>query len=90
MLASRGAVGSADATNTSAAIETSRCRILGGGGYTIDDLWENSSTKFGQSDDFVAPAEDYGNRISYWHGVDLNISGCMRNSSKAARAPGVR
>ena len=28
----------------------------------------------------VAPAEDYGNRISYWHGVDINISGRMRNS----------
>jgi hypothetical protein len=55
-------------------------RLPGGGGYTIDDLWEISSTKFGQSDDFVAPADDYGNRISYWHGVDVNISGRMRNS----------
>ena len=55
-------------------------RLPGGGGYTIDDLWEISSAKFGQSDDFVAPADDYGNRISYWHGVDINISGRMRNS----------
>ena len=37
-------------------------------------------TKFGQSDDSSPPAEDYGNRISYWHGVDVNISGRMRNS----------
>ena len=55
-------------------------RLPGGGGYTIDDLWEISSAKFGQSDELVAPAEDYGNRISYWHGVDVNISGRMRNS----------
>jgi hypothetical protein len=55
-------------------------RLPGGGGYTIDDLWEISSTKFGLSEDFVAPAEDYGKRISYWHGVDVNISGRMRNS----------
>src|SRR4029450_3963761 len=55
-------------------------RLPDGGGYTIDDLWEISAAKFGLSDDFVAPASDYGNRISYWHGVDLNISGRMRNS----------
>jgi hypothetical protein len=55
-------------------------RLPDGGGYTIDDLWEISSAKFGQSDDFVAPAEDYGKRVSYWHGVDVNISGRMRNS----------
>ena len=24
--------------------------------------------------------EDFGNRISYWHGVDIQISGRMRNS----------
>ncbi|MEP7309604.1 MAG: carboxypeptidase regulatory-like domain-containing protein [Acidobacteriota bacterium] len=55
-------------------------RLPDGGGYRIDDLWEISAAKFGLSDDFVAPAEDYGNRISYWHGVDINISGRMRNS----------
>jgi hypothetical protein len=55
-------------------------RLPGGGGYTIDDLWDISEAKFGKSDDFVAPAEDYGKRISYWHGVDVNISGRMKNS----------
>ena len=55
-------------------------RLPGGGGYPIDDLWEIRSDKFGQSDELVAPAEDYGKRISYWHGVDINISGRMRNS----------
>jgi hypothetical protein len=55
-------------------------RLPDGGGYRIEDLWEISAAKFGQSDELVAPAEDYGNRISYWHGVDVNISGRMRNS----------
>ena len=55
-------------------------RLPGGGGYTIDDLWEINPEKFGQSAEVVSPAEDYGNRISYWHGVDVNISGRMRNS----------
>jgi hypothetical protein len=55
-------------------------RLPNGGGYTIDDLWDIIPTKFGQSDELVVPAEDIGNRISYWHGVDVNISGRMRNS----------
>jgi hypothetical protein len=55
-------------------------RLPDGGGYTINDLWEISQAKFGQSAEVVSPAEDFGNRISYWHGVDVNISGRMRNS----------
>jgi len=54
-------------------------RLPGGGGYTIDDLWDIKTTKFGASDDLVTPAEDYGKRISYWHGVDVNVNGRMRN-----------
>ena len=30
-------------------------RLPGGGGYTIDDLWEISSAKFGQSDELRRP-----------------------------------
>jgi len=66
--------------NTYSIVAPTDPRLPGGGGYTIDDLWEISAAKFGQSDEFVAPAEDYGKRISYWHGVDINISGRMRNS----------
>jgi hypothetical protein len=54
-------------------------RLPDGGGYTISDLWDIKPTKFGQSDEVVSPASDYGKRISYWHGVDLNVSGRMRN-----------
>jgi hypothetical protein len=55
-------------------------RLPDGGGYRIDDLWDIIPTKFGQSDQLVAPSDDYGNRISYWHGVDFNVSSRMRNS----------
>ncbi len=55
-------------------------RLPGGGGYTIDDLWDINPTSFGRIDNLVAPASDYGERISYWHGVDVNVSGRMNNS----------
>ena len=49
-------------------------------GYTIGDLWDINPTSFGRVDDFVAPSKDYGEQVRYWHGVDVNISGRMRNS----------
>ncbi len=55
-------------------------RLPNGGGDTIDDLWDINPTSFGRVDHFVAPAQDYGKQIRYWHGVDVNISGRMRNS----------
>jgi hypothetical protein len=54
-------------------------RLPDGGGYTIGDLWDIVPTKFGQSDEIVAPSSDYGKEIRRWHGVDVNISGRMRN-----------
>ena len=54
-------------------------RLPGGGGYTIDDLWDIKPASFGRIDNFVAPADDYGDQIRYWHGVDLQVSGRMRN-----------
>jgi hypothetical protein len=55
-------------------------RLPDGGGYTIGDLWDINPTSFGRVDDFVAPSKDYGEQVRYWHGVDVNISGRMRNS----------
>jgi hypothetical protein len=55
-------------------------RLPDGGGYTISDLWDINPTSFGRVDDFVAPSKDYGKQVRYWHGVDINISGRMRNS----------
>jgi hypothetical protein len=54
-------------------------RLPDGGGYTIEDLWDINPTSFGRVDNFVAPSDDYGKQVRYWHGVDVNISGRMRN-----------
>jgi hypothetical protein len=55
-------------------------RLPDGGGYKIDDLWDINPGSFGKVDNLVAPADDYGKRTSYWHGVDVNVSGRMKNS----------
>ena len=56
-------------------------RLPDGGGYTIGDLWDINPQELSAAvDDFVAPSKDYGEQVRYWHGVDVNISGRMRNS----------
>jgi hypothetical protein len=37
------------------------------------------STKFGISNNFVAPASDYGRQTEHWNGVDVNIDARPRN-----------
>ena len=48
-------------------------RLPGGGGYVISDLWDISPAKFGQTQDFVTQASNFGERTNYWHGVDFNV-----------------
>ena len=55
-------------------------RLPNGGGYPIDGLRDINPTSFGRVDEFVTRSEEYGNRTRSWHGVDVNISGRMRNS----------
>jgi hypothetical protein len=54
-------------------------RLPGGGGYTIGDLWDISDEKFGQSDNFVTLTENFGDRVQYWNGVDVNVNVRMTN-----------
>lgn len=54
-------------------------RLPGGGGYVIDDLWDIKPGSFGRVDNFVAPSDDYGKQVRYWHGVDLQVSARMLN-----------
>ena len=49
-------------------------RLPGGGGYTIGDLWDISEAKFGQEDNFVTLTENFGDRVQYWNGVDVNVN----------------
>ena len=48
-------------------------RLPGGGGYVIGDLWNISQEKFGQTQNFVTRASNFGDRLQYWHGVDVNV-----------------
>jgi hypothetical protein len=48
-------------------------RLPGGGGYVIGDLWNISPAKFGQTQNFITAASNFGDQIQYWHGVDVNL-----------------
>ena len=54
-------------------------RLPGGGGFVINDLWNISNAKFGQSQNLVVAASTVGEQIQYWHGVDVNVSMRVRN-----------
>jgi hypothetical protein len=54
-------------------------RLPGGGGYVIGDQWNVSTTKFGQTRDFVTRASDFGKQTQYWHGVDFNVQARLGN-----------
>ncbi len=45
----------------------------------VDDQWNISNAKFGQTRDFVTRASNFGDRTQYWHGVDVNIQARMGN-----------
>jgi hypothetical protein len=48
-------------------------RLPDGGGYVIGDQWDISPAKFGQTQNFVTQASNFGERTEYWHGVDVNV-----------------
>jgi hypothetical protein len=54
-------------------------RLPGGGGYVIDDQWNVSNAKFGQTRNFVTRASNFGDQTQYWHGVDVNIQARLGN-----------
>jgi hypothetical protein len=54
-------------------------RLPGGGGYVIDDLWDINPAKFGQVDNYVTAASEFGKETNRWHGVDVNFNVRMEN-----------
>ncbi len=54
-------------------------RLPGGGGYVIGDLWDVSTAKFGQTQNFVTKARNFGDQTQYWHGVDVNVVARLGN-----------
>jgi len=50
-------------------------RLPGGGGYVVHEMYNLKPAKFGvPSDNFDTLAKNYGDRVEYWHGADVNIA----------------
>ena len=54
-------------------------RLPGGGGYTISGLYNVNPAKFGQVNNFITAASNYGNQDRRWQGVDLTIDARVLN-----------
>jgi hypothetical protein len=67
------AVGPAD-FNSFCITEPSDARLPSGGGSPICGLYDVNPAKFGQVDNFVTLASNYGNQTQYWHGVDVTVN----------------
>jgi hypothetical protein len=56
-------------------------RLPGGGGYVIRDLWDITNAKFGATSNYEVPVSDFGESIRYFHAIDLNLRGEVKNVS---------
>lgn len=54
-------------------------RLPDGGGYPVTGLYDVDPAKFGQIDNFVTSARNFGEQYQYWHGFDINVSARLRN-----------
>ena len=49
-------------------------RLPGGGGYTINGLYDLNPSRIGLADNIVRPADYYGGQTRYFDGVDLTLN----------------
>src|SRR5688572_10878559 len=54
-------------------------RLPGGGGGTVDGLYNLVPGKVGQEDMYQQLAENFGTMIENWHGVDVSVNARLRN-----------
>jgi Carboxypeptidase regulatory-like domain len=53
--------------------------LANGGGYPVTFLTRNTRSALGATDNYYTFAGDYGDVMTYWHGVDFSINARMRN-----------
>ncbi len=56
----------------------SDARLPGGGGSTICGLYDVNPAKFGQVNNYVTSASNFGNQLKHWQGVDLSLSARLK------------
>jgi hypothetical protein len=54
-------------------------RLPGGGGYTVGTLYDINNNKVGAVDEFAQHANNFAERVEYWHGVDFNVVARLRS-----------
>jgi hypothetical protein len=54
-------------------------RLPGGGGHTIDGLYNLIPSKVGAVDELAQPSTDFGRQVENWQGVDVTVVARLRN-----------
>ena len=55
-------------------------RLPGGGGDAITALYDLNPNKVGQVNRYFTLAENYGNQIEHWNGIDVSVNARLQNS----------
>jgi hypothetical protein len=53
-------------------------RLVGGGGNVIVGLYDVNPSLFGQTNNFISLADNYGNQTQHWNSVEINVTARVR------------
>jgi len=56
-------------------------RLPGGGGYLVNGLYDVALEKFGQVNNLIVPASDFGDQTEVSDFINLNLTGRLRNGA---------